>query len=82
VYIDTELAAEVMPAGWNNWSSAANEATAYYAESGSTGPGANAAARVGWSHQLTAAEAKKYLPASFLAGSDRWDAIAEAAKLP
>jgi len=82
VYIDTELAVEVAPAGWNNWSNATNEATAYYAESRSTGPGANAAARVGWSHQLTAAEVREYLPANFLAGNDRWDAVAEAARLP
>jgi pectinesterase len=82
VYIGTELAAEVVPEGWNNWSNAANEATAYYAESGSTGPGANAAARVAWSHQLTAAQARAFLPASFLAGSDHWDPVAEAAKLP
>lgn len=82
VYIDTELAAEVEPEGWNNWSNAANESTAYYAESGSTGPGANTAARVAWSLQLTAAQAKAYLPANFLAGSDHWNPVAEAAKLP
>jgi len=82
VYIDTELPAELNPVGWNNWSSAANETTAYYAESNSTGPGASPATRVPWSHQLTTAEAKQYLPATFLARPDHWDPIAEAAKLP
>jgi pectinesterase len=86
VYINTELPANVNPAGWNNWNSAANEATAYYAESGSTGPGASPSTRVAWSHQLTAAQAKPYLPATFLAGPKRgpehWNPIAEAAKLP
>ena len=38
IYIDTELPAEMSPAGWNNWGNPANQTTAYYAESGSTGP--------------------------------------------
>jgi pectinesterase len=82
VYIDTELPADLNPVGWNNWGKASNESTAYYAESGSTGPGASPATRAAWSHQLTAAEAKQYLPAVFLAGPDHWNPIAEAAKLP
>jgi pectinesterase len=86
VYINTELPAEVNPAGWNNWANPANESTAYYAESNSTGRGASPSTRVPWSHQLTAAEARQYLPQTFLAGPksgpDHWDPIAEAAKLP
>jgi pectinesterase len=86
VYIDTELPANLDPAGWNNWGKAENEATAYYAESNSKGPGASPTTRVPWSHQLTPAEAKQYLPATFLAGPksgpDHWDPIAAAAKLP
>jgi pectinesterase len=87
IYINTALATPLIdPAGWNNWGQAANESTAYYAESGSTGPGASPSTRVPWSHQLTAAEAKQYLPQTFLAGPktgpDHWDPIAEAAKLP
>ena len=82
IYINTELPADLNPAGWNNWNNPANEKTAYYAESNSTGPGANPTARVPWSHQLTPAEAKQYLPATFLAGPDHWNPEAEAAKLP
>ena len=82
VYISTELPAEMNPAGWNNWGKASNESTAYYAEYGSSGPGASASTRVGWAHQLTAAEVKQYLSQSFLAGADHWDPVAEAAKLP
>jgi pectinesterase len=82
VYISTELPTDLNPAGWNNWNSTANEATAYYAESNSTGPGANPSTRVSWSHQLTPAEARPYLPANFLRGTDRWNPEAEAAKLP
>lgn len=86
VYIKTELPAELSSAGWNNWGKIANESTAYYAESGSTGPGAAPEKRAAWSHQLTAAEAAKFLPVVFLAGPakgpDHWDAVAEAARLP
>jgi pectinesterase len=86
VYINSGLPAEVNPVGWNNWGKTTNESTAYYAESGSTGPGASSSLRATWSHQLTATEAKQYLPAAFLAGPksgpDHWDPIAEAAKLP
>ncbi|NJM92638.1 MAG: ATP-binding cassette domain-containing protein [Rhodospirillaceae bacterium] len=46
-------------AGWHNWGKVENEATARYAEYGSTGPGANPEARVKWSKQLTADEAKR-----------------------
>jgi pectinesterase len=82
IYIKTELAADVNPAGWDNWGNAANEKTAYYAESGSTGPGASVATRVAWSHQLSSAEEAQYLPAKFLAGNDHWNPEAEAATLP
>ena len=82
VYINTELPADLSPAGWNNWGRTSNESTAYYAESNSTGPGANPSARVPWSHRLTAAEAKQYLPETFLAGPDHWDPEAAAALLP
>jgi hypothetical protein len=34
-----------------------------------------------WFHQLTPAEAKHYVPAKFLAGSDHWKPEAEAATL-
>jgi pectinesterase len=82
IFINTELPAEMNPAGWNNWGQAANESTAYYAESNSKGDGASPSTRVPWSHQLTEAEAKQYLPQTFLAGPDHWDPIAEAVKLP
>jgi len=86
VYIDTSLPAEMDPAGWNNWGNAANESTAWYAESNCSGPGASPSTRVPWSHQLTPSQARKYLPQTFLAGPpsgpNHWNPIAEAAKLP
>jgi pectinesterase len=82
IYLDDELTAEVNPAGWDNWGKTSNEASAFYAERGSTGPGASPATRVPWAHTLTAKEAEAYLPHTFLAGSDHWNAEAEAARLP
>ncbi len=82
VYIDTELPADVIPEGWNAWGKTSAVPQAYYAEFHSTGPGANAAARISWSHQLTARQAAQYRPKVFLAGADHWDPIAAAAKLP
>jgi pectinesterase len=86
IYINTALPADLNPAGWNNWNNPANEKTAYYAESNSTGPGAitstSPSTRVPWSYQLTPAQARQYLPATFLRGKDNWQPEAEAATLP
>jgi pectinesterase len=82
IYIHTELPDTLDSAGWNNWNNPANEKTAYYGEFGNTGPGANFSKRVPWSHQLTSEQANQYLPQNFLRGSDNWDPIAEAARLP
>ena len=82
VYIDTELPADVIPMGWSMWGNRDKTPLAYYAEYRDKGPGANAAARVPWSHQLTARQAAQYKPRVFLAGKDGWDPIAAAAKLP
>ena len=60
VFIDSWLGAHIRPAGWDNWRDPAREKTAWFAEYKSKGPGANAAARVAWSKQLTAAEAAEF----------------------
>jgi pectinesterase len=59
-YINCWLGPHIIPEGWNNWKNPANEATARFAEYGSTGPGANNAARVKWAKILTDEEVKKY----------------------
>jgi pectinesterase len=82
VYMHTELAADVAAQGWSAWGKRDATPLAYYAEFESTGAGANAAGRVPWSHQLTAAEAGKFMPKVFLAGTDGWDAEGEAGRLP
>jgi pectinesterase len=82
IYINTSLPADLNPVGWDNWKNPANEKTAYYAESNSSGPGASPSTRAKWSYQLTPNEAKQYLPSSFLRGNDHWRPSEEAATLP
>jgi pectinesterase len=83
VVMNTELPSDLNPAGWSAWNSH-DTATplAFYAEYNNTGPGADTSHRVPWSHQLTAKQAAAFAPQTFLRGSDNWDPIAEAAKLP
>lgn len=66
VFIHTDMGAHIRPKGWDNWRDTANEKTAFYAEYGSTGPGADRKTRVPWSHQLSAEEKECYTPARIL----------------
>lgn len=69
----------IRPEGWDNWKDAKNEATAWYGEFGSTGPGAKDAAkateRAGWARKMTATDAAAFAPESFLRGSDGWNPV-------
>jgi pectinesterase len=51
----------IRPEGWDNWGKESNEKTAYFAEYNSTGEGANPKSRVGWAHELTGDEYKRYI---------------------
>ena len=75
VFLRTEMSAAVRPAGWHNWNKPHAEATTYYAEFGSTGPGANDAARVKWAKPLDAAQAAALTPQGVLGGADGWDPV-------
>ena len=72
-FLRTEMPAQLLPAGWHNWGKVENEKTARYAEFGSTGPGANPAARVTWAKQLTAEEAAGYTVEKILSAREGWD---------
>ncbi|MDQ5980727.1 MAG: pectinesterase [Verrucomicrobiota bacterium] len=76
VFVRTELAAGVRPEGWHNWGKTDAELTTFYAEFGSTGPGANDAARVKWAKPLTAEQAAAFTPAAVLGGEDGWNPAA------
>jgi pectinesterase len=82
IVMNTELPATLNPAGWSLWRASDPPPSAYYAEFHNTGAGADITHRAPWSHQLTAAEAAAYAPATFLAGPDHWNPLGEAAKLP
>lgn len=76
VFIRTEMSAVVRPEGWHNWGKPGAEQTTFYAEFGSTGPGASDATRVKWAKPLTAAGAAALTPAQVLAGHDGWNPTA------
>lgn len=60
VFVNCTMAAHIRPEGWNNWGNTANEATAFYAEYKSIGPGYQAGKRVAWSKQLSDTEVQEY----------------------
>jgi polygalacturonase len=76
IFLDTEMGDQIAPEGWREWHPGETHAleSAYYAEYGSTGPGAHPADREPRSHQLSAADAAGFAPVKFL---DGWDPAAD-----
>lgn len=60
VYIGCRMGSHIRPEGWHNWSRPEREKTAFYAEYGCTGEGADTSQRVSWSHKLSEEEASLY----------------------
>jgi hypothetical protein len=77
VFLDTEMGERIDPAGWREWHPGETHSieTVYYAEFGSTGPGAHPGERDPHTHFLTPAEAEQFKPSVFLRGSDHWDPV-------
>jgi pectinesterase len=73
VFLHTEMSDHVRPAGWHNWNKPDAEKTTFYAEFGSTGPGAKPMERVTWAQALTEAQAAQFTLAAVLAGADGWN---------
>ncbi len=69
VFIKCEMGAHILPAGWQNWADTQRFKTAFYAEFGNMGPGADRAVRVPWSHLLSKKQAKQYTTARILAAT-------------
>ncbi len=62
VFIRCELGAHIRPEGWHDWGKPEAHRTAFYAEYGSTGPGAaDKRQRADWSHHLTEKQAEACL---------------------
>ncbi|HEX5964619.1 MAG TPA: pectate lyase, partial [Pyrinomonadaceae bacterium] len=71
VFIECWLDSHIKPEGWDNWRDPAREKTAWFAEYKSKGPGANPAARVAWSKQLTSVEAANFSRERFFSHAAR-----------
>lgn len=70
VYMHSYIGQQVKAAGWSNWNKTDSYKTARYAEYQNYGPGAQAAARVSWTRQLTDSEAAAITLQSVFPG---WD---------
>ena len=73
VFLFTAMSAHVRPEGWDPWKKPYAEKVSRYAEFGSTGPGANPAARVKWAKPITESDALALTPQKVLGGADGWD---------
>ncbi|MCF4101066.1 pectinesterase family protein [Gillisia sp. M10.2A] len=71
VFINTQMAALINPAGWHNWDKPNAEKTAFYAEYNSTGPGSTGQ-RVYWSKQLTKEQTDTFKILNIFGGVDDW----------
>jgi len=74
-FLNCWLGAHVRPEGWSVWNGNNNHETAYYAEFGSQGPGADPSRRVSWSHQLRPEDVARMDVHNFLKGSDGWSPV-------
>ena len=61
-FLECHFGEHIKPEGWHNWSDPKRESTTFYAEYNNTGPGAILESRVGWCHQLSRRQARKYRP--------------------
>ena len=75
VYLNCWMGAHIRPEGWDNWGIPAREKTAWFGELGSSGPGADPAARAAWAHIVTPELAASFAPDVFLNGRDGWNPL-------
>jgi pectin methylesterase-like acyl-CoA thioesterase len=77
VFLDTEMGDHIDPAGWREWHPGETHSldTVFYAEYGSTGPGAHAGERDPNTRFLSPEQARQFEPATFLRGSDNWNPL-------
>jgi len=59
VYINCEMGDHILPEGWHDWNKPYAHSTVFYAEYGSTGPGAKGP-RAEWAHRLKRSELGEY----------------------
>ncbi len=72
VFIRCRMDAHIKPEGWDDWGKKAAHETAFFAEYGSAGDGADISSRAAFARQLTASEAEVYDRDHVLGGKDGW----------
>lgn len=72
-FMGCEMESHIAPLGWDDWGKPAARAASFFAERGSTGPGARTEARAVWARSLTDKEAAALAPERLL-----WPAVREA----
>ena len=74
VFIRCRMGAHIRPEGFHDWNKPEAAArTVFYAEYGSSGPGAPESGRADFVRRLTPEQAAAFTPASVLGGPDGWD---------
>lgn len=73
VFIRTDLGDHIRPEGWHNWRRPEAEKTSFYAEYKCTGASAERAQRVGWSYELSDAQAANYTLEQIFGGTSPWN---------
>lgn len=71
VFIRSNIAEKIIPAGWYNWADVKRQKTVFYEEYKCTGMGANRAGRMKWSRVLTASQAAAFSSLNFIDGK-KW----------
>lgn len=82
IFLECKMPESLNPLGWAPWKPNDSLGPAFYAEYDSSGPGARTESRISGSHQLSSSEVAPFTVERFLAGTDHWNAVAEAEKLP
>lgn len=72
VFINTDMGAHILPAGWRAWNENDNHKTSFYAEYDSKGPGGASGSRIFWSKQLSKKEVKAYTLVNIFSGTSLW----------
>ena len=73
VLIDCYMDRHICPEGWDDWNKPAARENCFFAEYGSTGPGAVMERRPDWVKRLSAKDLSHYEKALVLGGTDGWN---------
>ncbi|MGL4519874.1 MAG: pectinesterase family protein [Phocaeicola sp.] len=72
LFMECELGAHILPAGWHNWNKMDNEKTARYYEYNNVGDGSTVSSRADWSRSLTKKEADLITVQALFSSATNW----------